>query len=68
MWGRVQVGGTPPPSEYDLPEGWRDDVKALLAAELEAGAKLYGMREDGTYYYVTKDGETDIPPPARADE
>lgn len=40
-----------------LPEDWQDRIKAYLAAQVEAGGTLYGIREDGAYFARTKDGD-----------
>ncbi len=39
------------------PADLTERVKAILAAELEAGGTLYGIRADGCYIARTKDGE-----------
>ena len=41
-------------------EDWREEVKADLAAQLEAGATLYGFRPDGAYIARTKHGDRAI--------
>ena len=43
--------------EFALPEGYQDEIRAHLAAELEAGATLYDCLEDGTCIARTKSGE-----------
>lgn len=40
----------------DFADAWRDQIKADLAAQLEAGGTLYGVRSDGAYTAQTKDG------------
>ena len=40
----------------DFADDWRDRLKADLAAQLEAGGTLYGVRPDGAYTAQTKDG------------
>ena len=39
------------------PRDWREQVKADLAAQLKAGATLYGVRSDGAYIARTKGGD-----------
>lgn len=53
-------------------EGWRERVKADLAAQLEAGATLYGRRADGCFVARSKTGDVVLarkgepaPPPSR---
>ena len=48
---------TPPPDIPGFPKNWRDQIKADLAAQLEAGGTLYGVRKDGAYIARTKDGD-----------
>ncbi len=43
---------------------WRDRVKADLAAQVEAGGTLYGLRRDGTYVARTKKGDAFVTPGA----
>ena len=39
-------------------EGWRDRIRADLAAQIEAGGTLYGYRNDGGVYVArTKRGD-----------
>ena len=40
-----------------FPDDWRDQIKAYLASQLEAGGTLYGFRSDGAYIARTKDGD-----------
>ena len=47
----------PPPEIPGFPTDWRDQIKADLAAQLEAGGTLYGVRSDGAYIARTKDGD-----------
>jgi hypothetical protein len=47
----------PPPDIPGFPKDWRDQIKADLAAQLEAGGTLYGVRKDGAYIARTKDGD-----------
>ena len=49
-------------SQFAPPEGYQDEIRAHLEAELEAGATLYGYREDGTYVARTKSGDRVITP------
>ena len=55
----------PPPDKPGRPKDWRDQIKADLAAQLEAGATLYGIRSDGAYIARTKDGDRVIRRPAQ---
>ena len=55
----------PPPDKPGRPKDWRDQIKADLAAQLEAGATLYGIRSDGTYIARTKDGDQVIRHPVQ---
>lgn len=54
-----------PPDKPGRPKDWRDQIKADLAAQLEAGATLYGIRKDGVYIARTKDGDRVIRRPAQ---
>ena len=56
MAKHMQVGG-PPPDWPGRPKDWREQIKADLAAQLEAGATLYGTRSDGAYVARTKHGD-----------
>ena len=49
---------TPPPKPAvpGRPDDWREQIKADLAAQLEAGGTLYGFRPDGTCEARTRDG------------
>ena len=53
------------PEKPGRPADWREQIKADLAAQLEAGATLYGVRSDGAYIARTKDGDRVIPRPGR---
>lgn len=53
----------PPADKPRRPDDWREQIKADLAAQLEAGATLYGVRSDGAYIARTKDGDRVIPMP-----
>ena len=56
----------PPPLEIlGFPRGWRDEIKADLMAQLEAGGTLYGVRSDGAYVARTLDGEQVLSMPDR---
>lgn len=46
-----------PPGIPGFPKGWRDEVRADLAAQLDAGGTLYGVRADGAYIARTKHGD-----------
>ena len=52
-----------PPDPPDRPADWRDQVKADLAAQLEAGGTLYGVRSDGAYIARTRRGDRILRPP-----
>ncbi len=52
-------------------QGWRERVKADLAAQIEAGATLYGRRADGCFIARSKSGDRilarkgePVPPPS----
>ena len=51
------IKSTEPPEIPGFPKDWREQIKADLAAQLEAGGTLYGVRADGTYIARTKHGE-----------
>ena len=59
----VTVG--PEPKIPGFPKDWRDQIKADLAAQLEAGGTLYGVRADGAYVARTRDGDTVLRRPER---
>ena len=44
-----------PPDIPGFPKDWRDRIKADLAAQLEAGGTLYGVRVDGAYVARSRD-------------
>ena len=46
-----------PPDIPGRPKDWRGQIKADLAAQLEAGGTLYGVRSDGAYIARTKEGD-----------
>ena len=54
---------TPIPDVPGRPEDWREQIKADLAAQLEAGGTLYGFRPDGTCIARTRDGSRVIKRP-----
>ena len=56
---------TPMPDVPGRPEDWREQIKADLAAQLEAGGTLYGFRPDGTCIARTRDGTRVIKRPTR---
>ena len=58
------IGG-PPPDIPGFPKGWRDEIKADLAAQLEAGGTLYGVRPDGAYIARTREGDRVLIAPER---
>ena len=47
----------PPPDIPGRPKDWREQIKADLAAQVEAGGTLYGVRSDGAYIARTKEGD-----------
>ncbi len=47
----------PPPDIPGFPKDWREQIKADLAAQVEAGGTLYGVRSDGAYIARNKDGD-----------
>ena len=55
---------TPPPNVPGRPEDWREQIKADLAAQLDAGGTLYGVRSDGAYVARTRDGDRVLGRPA----
>ena len=59
----IGKSNTPPPKIPGFPDDWRDQIKADLAAQLEAGGTLYGIRSDGAYIARTKDGDRVISHP-----
>ena len=56
---------TPPPDIPGRPKDWREQIKADLAAQLENGGTLYGVRSDGAYVARTRDGDRVIHAPDR---
>ena len=54
----------PTPEACRRPDDWREQIKADLAAQLEAGGTLYGVRSDGAYIARTKDGDRVLRQPA----
>ena len=54
-----------PPDIPGRPNDWRDQIKADLAAQVEAGGTLYGVRSDGAYIARTKQGDRVLLPPER---
>ena len=55
----------PPPDIPGRPKDWREQIKADLAAQVEAGGTLYGVRSDGAYIARTKDGDRVLSKPDR---
>ena len=47
----------PPPDMPGRPNDWREQIKADLAAQVEAGGTLCGVRSDGAYVARTRDGD-----------
>ena len=62
---RYKKSATPLPDAPGRPKDWRDQIKADLAAQVEAGGTLYGIRPDGTWVARTKDGDRVIRQPDR---
>ncbi len=54
-----------PPNIPGFPKGWREEIKADLAAQVEAGGTLYGVRSDGAYIARTKEGDRVLSPTER---
>ena len=46
-----------PPDIPGFPKDWRDQIKADLSAQLEAGGTLYGVRVDGAHVARSSDGD-----------
>ena len=59
----MQKQASPPPDKPGRPKDWREQIKADLAAQVEAGGTLYGFRPDGTCIARTKHGDRVIGPP-----
>ena len=55
----------PPPDIPGFPKGWREEIKTDLAAQVEAGGTLYGVRWDGAYIARTKEGDRVLVPPGQ---
>ncbi len=55
----------PPPDIPGRRKDWREQIKADLAAQVEAGGTLYGVRSDGAYIARTKDGDRVLSMPAQ---
>ena len=55
-----------PPDIPGRPKDWRDQIKADLAAQVEAGGTLYGVRSDGAYIARTKEGDRVLSRPGRS--
>ena len=47
------------------PRHWREQIKADLAAQVEAGGTLYSFEPDGTWIARTRDGDRVIRRPDR---
>ena len=58
------IGG-PPPDIPGRPKDWREQIKADLAAQVEAGGTLYGVRPDGAYIARTREGDRVLIAPER---
>ena len=46
-----------PPDIAGFPKDWRNQIKADLAARLDAGGTLYGVRMDGACVARSRDGD-----------
>lgn len=55
----------PSPDIPGFPKDWREQIKADLAAQVEAGGTLYGVRSDGAYIARTKEGDRVLRAPER---
>ena len=55
----------PIPDVPGRPRNWRDQIKADLAAQVEAGGTLHGVRSDGARIERTKDGDRVLSRPDR---
>ena len=55
--GETKRAPSLPPDQPGRPPDWREQIKADLAAQLDAGATLYGLRSDGAYVARTKHGD-----------
>ena len=53
------------PDTPGRPKDWQEQIKADLAAQLEAGGTLYGVRSDGAYIARTKAGDRVISMPGQ---
>ena len=53
------------PDTPGRPKDWQEQIKADLAAQLEAGGTLYGVRSDGVYIARTKAGDRVISMPGQ---
>lgn len=53
------------PDTPGRPKDWQEQIKADLAAQLEAGGTLYGVRSDGAYIARTKAGDRVISRPGQ---
>lgn len=54
-----------PPEIPGFPKDWRDQIRAVLAAQLDSGGTLYGVRSDGAYIARTSEGDRIISLPDR---
>jgi len=55
----------PPPDIPGFPKDWGKQIKADLAAQVEAGGTPYGVRSDGACIARTREGDRVIEPPER---
>ncbi len=55
----------PPPDIPGRPKDWRDQIRADLAAQVEAGGTLYGVRSDGAYIARTREGDRVLSAPGQ---
>ena len=54
-------------SQFAPPEGYQDEIRAHLEAELEAGATLYDFPKDGSCVALTKSGAQVVRQPRTED-
>ena len=57
LMGDYRKTTVPTPDIPEFPKDWREQIKADLAFQLEAGGTLYGVRVDGAYVARTSDGD-----------
>jgi len=62
---KPELTPNPMPDVPGRPADWREQIRADLAAQLEAGGTLYGFGPDGTCTARTRDGTRIIKRPKR---